>query len=163
MNTEEYYKIPKDLARANGYFSLETGAAIKLTPAAKLVFSYMLARNDFFTNKLSGSHFETQTTIAEACGIEYKACGKILRGFIDNGVLSGEKLRPNGEGQWRWFYSNVCTDMKLWTGNINSPEPVPETRQNAEVKANHPSKIKQDKVSYNTNSYNPLDDIELPF
>lgn len=126
MNTEEFYKIPKSLMMADGYISRRTGEPIALTSTAKLVYAYMLSRNKFFTEDLKSQHFETQSTIADACGVEYRAAGKILRSFCEECVLEADKLRPGGEGQWRWFYRKVRTDVMLWKGSISKFELIEE-------------------------------------
>ena len=113
MNEDVFYKFPTALMRAQGFVNKETGELVKLTPLAKQVYVYMLSRNRFFTSDLKSEHYETQQTIADACGCEYKVAGKILRSFVDNGIVRADKLRPNGVGQWRWFYREV-TEMNLW-------------------------------------------------
>ena len=114
MNTEKFHKFPSDLMRCSGYVSKVTGELIPLSPIGKMVYVHMMVRNKFFTKDLSGNHYESQQTIADACCAEYQTVGKILRGLKDNGVISASKLRPNGEGQWRWFYHSVDTDIALW-------------------------------------------------
>lgn len=121
MQTEQFYMMPKSLCMADGFVSKKTGDHIPLTSSMKLVYMYMVSRNDFFVNKKAGSHYESQATVADACGLEYKAAGKILRTLLDNGILEGDKLRPNGEGQWRWFYHKVHKDIVLWKGNVKEP------------------------------------------
>lgn len=121
MQTEQFYMMPKSLCMADGFVSKRTGDFISLTSSMKLVYMYMVSRNDFFVNKQAGSHYESQATVADACGLEYKAAGKILRTLLDNGILEGAKLRPNGEGQWRWFYHKVHKDIVLWKGNVKEP------------------------------------------
>lgn len=117
MNTEEFYKLPKQLALADGFISKVTGEAIKLTASGKIIYAYMLTKNEFFTEKLQGQHYESQATIAKSCGLEYKAAGTILRTFLDHGVIEGRKLRPTNGGQWRWHYYKVFTDLMLWEGD----------------------------------------------
>lgn len=121
MQTEQFYMMPKSLCMADGFVSKKTGDFIPLTSSMKLVYMYMVSRNDFFVNKQAGSHYEAQSTVADACGLEYKAAGKILRILLDNGVVEGAKLRPNGEGQWRWFYHKVHKDIILWKGSVKEP------------------------------------------
>jgi len=128
MNTEDFYKMPKGLARADGYISKKTGEPVKLSASAKIVYMYMLSKNEFFTQKLSGQHYEAQATIADCCGLELKATGNILRSFIDHGLMEGKKIRPNGEGQWRWFYHKVYSDVILWKGSIDSFEILEEKK-----------------------------------
>lgn len=122
MQVENFYPMSKKLCKSNGFFSKANGEAVPLTSSMKLVYMYMLDRNEFFTGKLSSTHYESQATIAENCGLEYKAVGKILRTFVLHKVLEATKLRPNGEGQWRWVYHKVDKDMKLWQGNTKEPK-----------------------------------------
>lgn len=117
MNTEEFYKLPKDLAKADGFISKKTGEMIKITSSGKLVYSYMLTRNEFFVRKLNGDHFESQATVAEACGIEYKAAGRILRDFVEHEAIVAHKGKPDRGGQWRWYYTSVSKDIVLWVEN----------------------------------------------
>ena len=117
MNTEQFYRLPKSLAMADGYISKTTGEAVKLTASGKIIYAYMLSKNEFFTETLKGQHYEAQATIAKCCGVEYKSAGTILRTFLDHGVLEGKKLKPD-QGQWRWFYYKVHSDLMLWEGSV---------------------------------------------
>ena len=129
MEKEQFYMIPKILARADGFISRHTGEAVPLTSSAKLVYTYMLSRNEFFVVKQNSQHYESQSTVADACGLEYKAAGKILRTFTDHKIIEAQKLRPNAEGQWRWFYKKVHTDIALWEGTKDNFEIVKSTMQ----------------------------------
>lgn len=129
MNTENFYKLPKDLARADGFISKKTGEAVKLSASGKIIYAYMLSKNEFFTETLKGQHYEAQATIASSCGLEYKACGNILRTLLEHEVLEGKKLRPNGEGQWRWYYYKVHSDLMLWVGDTKDFEIIKEERK----------------------------------
>lgn len=159
MNTEEFYKLPKALALADGYISKKTGEPVKLSASAKIIYAYMLCKNEFFTEKLSGQHFETQGTIAKACGLEYKAAGNILRAFMDHEVMTGKKLRPNGEGQWRWHYYKVFTDLVLWEGSTDKFELIPEVQ----VKSKEPEKKPLPKPPVYQPEPSWMDDTDLPF
>lgn len=156
MNTEEFYKLPKSLALADGYISKATGEAIKLSASGKIIYAYMLTKNGFFTDKMKGQHFESQATIAKACGLEYKAAGTILRAFIEHGVMDGKKLRPEKGGQWRWHYSKVFTDIVLWEGSIDNFNIVEEKK---------PVKVQDTPIQQNPQAFvEPAwDDPELPF
>jgi len=117
VNTEQFYKLPKSLAMANGFIDKNTGEPIKLTPSSKIIYSYMLEKTRFFTQDLKGQHFECQSTIAKACGLEQKVVGTILRIFLEHGIIEGEKLRPKDGGQKRWHYYKVLTDLVLFEGD----------------------------------------------
>lgn len=115
MDTENtFYKAPKNLWRANGYISPETGEIVLLKESEKIVYTYMLDRLVFFVEKQGGDHFESQETIADGCGLEYRLVGRILRGFMDNGVLKAKKIRPNDRGQWRWVYTWIDKNLIYW-------------------------------------------------
>lgn len=122
MNTAEFYKFPKDLARAIGYVCQSTGEMVKFTPSTKIVYAYMISRNEFFTEKRKGHHFESQKVIADSCGMEEKACGKILRKMMEHGLIEGEKKQPDKGGHPRYYYKTVKTDIHLWIGCARKPE-----------------------------------------
>lgn len=128
MNTDEFYKLPKSLAMADGFISKGTGEPVKLSATGKIIYAYMLTKNEFFTDKLKGQHYESQATIAKFCGVEYKSAGAILRTFIDHGVLEGKKLRPDKGGQWRWFYYTIHSDVMLWEGTVKDFKIIEEQK-----------------------------------
>ena len=156
MQTEQFYMMPKSLCMADGFVSKTSGEFIPLTSSMKLVYMYMVSRNDFFVGKQAGSHYESQATVADACGLEYKAAGKILRTLLDNGVIEGAKLRPNGEAQWRWFYHKVHKDVVLCKGSLKEPVVI----ESLPVKP----AIKQESTPKPSPSPNWIDDeSDLPF
>lgn len=160
MNTDEFYKLPKSLALADGYISKKTGEAVKLSASSKIIYAYMLSKNEFFTETLKGQHYEAQSTIAKCCGVEYKAAGKILRSFLDHEIMEGKKLRPDS-GQWRWFYYKVHSDLMLWEGSVQDFQLIEEEK----------SKYAEKVVSKPTITHKPYkhqpepewDDSQLPF
>ena len=154
MNADEFYKLPKDLARADGFVSKTTGEAVKITASGKLIYAYMLSRNEFFTGSLKGQHYESQTTIAESCGLEYKVCGNTLRSFIKHGILEGKKLKPEQGGLPRWYYYKVHTDIKLWVGDVDSFELIEERKE---------KKIEQKQVAKPTQPVYDWDESDIPF
>ena len=111
MTEKSFYQTEKALWEAKCYYSPLTGEATPMTIAQKVVYMYMLDRVVFFVEKLKSPHFESQETIASKLNLEKKAVGKILRGFIETGVLKGEKKKPDGGGQIQWFYNWVCKDL----------------------------------------------------
>lgn len=128
MNIDDFYRFPKSLARADGFISKATGEAIKLSASGKIIYAYMLTKNSFFTEKMSGQHYESQATIAKFCGVEYKSAGAILRTMLDHGVLEGKKLRPDNGGQWRWFYYKIHSDLMLWEGTAQDFKIIEEEK-----------------------------------
>lgn len=117
-----FYKLPQDLCTASGFVSKKDGSFIPLTSSAKLVYVYVLHRNQFFVTKKKGEHFETQTTIAEACGVEYRTVMRIMKDFRDNGVVVSEMKKTGGSGYVRYFYKFVDADLVLWTGKKEDPK-----------------------------------------
>jgi len=65
VNVKDFYMMPKLLARADGFISKATGEAVKLTASGKIIYCYMLTKNEFFTEKLNSKHYEAQATIAK--------------------------------------------------------------------------------------------------
>lgn len=165
MNTEEFYKLPKSLAMSDGYISKKTGEAVKLSASAKIIYTYMLCKTEFFTETMKGQHYETQKTIAKQCGIEEKAAGAILRTFMEHEVLEGKKLRPNGEGQWRWHYYKVHSDVVLWEGTTEKFELIEEGQSKPKVqeKTKQQYQPKQQQPAWASPSYDPFDESDLPF
>ncbi len=110
---EQYIKLPYALMAAKGYVNQETGEAIKMSQGAKFIYLYLKARNQFFVVKRGGEHFEAQSTIAEAVGMDLRRTGEIILEFIKNGVVYAEKEAcSNGR---RWHYRRV-NNLLLWKG-----------------------------------------------
>lgn len=110
---EQYIKLPYALMAAKGYVNQETGEAIKMSQGAKFVYLYLKARNQFFVVQRGGDHFEAQSTIAEAVGMDLRRTGEIILEFIKNGVVYAEKEAcSNGR---RWHYRRV-NNLLLWKG-----------------------------------------------
>lgn len=123
MDTENtFYKAPKNLWRASGYISPKTSEIVLLKESEKIVYTYMIDRLVFFVEKQQGEHFESQETIADSCGLEYRVVGRILRGFMDNEVLQAKKIRPNDRGQWRWVYTHIEKSLTFWYKNGEARE-----------------------------------------
>lgn len=160
MNTDEFYKLPKSLSMADGYISKKTGEAVKLTASGKIIYAYMLSKNEFFTETLKGQHYEAQATIAKCCGVEYKAAGTILRSFLDHGVMEGKKLKPD-QGQWRWFYYKVHSDLMLWEGSVQDFKILEEEKPKYAEKV--VSKPAQTHKPYKHQPVDDWDDSKLPF
>lgn len=160
MNTDEFYKLPKSLALADGYISKKTGEAVKLSASSKIIYAYMLSKNEFFTETLKGQHYEAQSTIAKCCGVEYKAAGKILRSFLDHGIMEGKKLRPDS-GQWRWFYYKVHSDLVLWEGSVGDFKILEEEKPKYADKM--VSKPTQTRKPYQHQPLDDWDNSQLPF
>lgn len=160
MNTDEFYKLPKSLAMADGYISKKTGEAVKLSASAKIIYTYMLSKNEFFTDVRKGQHYEAQSTIAKCCGVEYKAAGTILRSFMGHEIMEGQKLRPD-QGQWRWFYYKVYSDLILWQGSVDNYEIIKEDKPKPTEKV-----VQKPVITSKPYQHQPepdWDDSQLPF
>lgn len=151
MNEELFYKLPKSLVRAAGYYSPKDGSAVAFTSTAKIVYVYMLDRLHFFVDKQKGKHFESQQTIAEACGMEYKAVGKVLRDFIANGVLVAKKGKEVGQGNVhnRYYYTAIEHNLELWKGSIKKPEKLTKVKtQEKKVLDDAPKRVQNNDLPY---------------
>jgi hypothetical protein len=160
VNTDEFYKLPKSLAMADGYISKKTGEAVKLSASGKIIYAYMLSKNEFFTETLKGQHYEAQATIAKCCGVEYKAAGTILRSFLDHGIMEGKKLKPDS-GQWRWFYYKVHSDLMLWEGSVQDFQLIEEEKPKYAEKV-----VSKPTITHKPYQHQPepeWDDSQLPF
>ena len=115
MELLPFYQAPKQLFRCNGFISKTTGQPVELTHSAKIVFMYMMDRTSFFTDDQKSDHYETQATIADACGMEYKAAARALKSFVEHGAIIAKKQRnlklsPHSQ----WYYKSVDTTIELF-------------------------------------------------
>lgn len=94
---ELFYKYPEKLMRATGYVSPKTGELIELTANEKNIYVVMKKRNSFFEK-----HFDKQEYIAELTGVSLKQTGRILRRFIEEGVIIAHKGSSNQHKNWRY-------------------------------------------------------------
>lgn len=118
MKDQAWCKAPKNLLACTGIVSSVTGERVELSPASKLVLIYMMDRNEFFTNKLKGQHYETQESIGEACGISLKTAGRLLRVFVNHKVITGVKKRNLSASPHRcWYYENVDMNTVFYKDN----------------------------------------------
>lgn len=115
---EQFIQVPYTLLAAKGYVNQETGEAIKMSQGAKFVYIYLKARNQFFVVERGGQHFEAQSTIAEAVGMDLRRVGEIILEFIKNGIVCAEK-EPCSNGL-RWHYRRV-NNLLLWKGKGKTP------------------------------------------
>lgn len=122
MNKEQYCKVPKELMACNGFYSKITGEQIELTPYTKLVLIYMLDRTKFFVDTLKGTHYETQVSIGNACGMEYRAAARALKILTDHGVIKAEKIRNLHISPHKcWYYRGIETEISLWKKEDTKP------------------------------------------
>lgn len=115
---EQFVKLPYTLMAAHGYVNKNTGEYIKMSQGAKFVYLYLKARNQFFVVERGGQHFEAQSTIADAVGMDTRRVHDIILEFIKNGVVWAEKEAcSNGR---RWHYRRV-NNLLLWKGKDKTP------------------------------------------
>lgn len=116
--------------RATGYVSSKTGELIELTANDKNVYVVMKKRNTFFDK-----HFDKQEDIAKLCGVSVKQVGRIIRGFIDSGLMVANKGQAGQHKNWR--YEKVL-DIVLYVDNdkIEMLPEIPEDFWRSDVKQN---------------------------
>lgn len=117
-----FYKLQQDLCRASGFVSKVDGSFVSLTANAKIVYTYMLQRNHFFVEVKKGMHYETQTTIGEACCVEYRTVMKIMKEFKTHGVIESKMIKVGGTGYVSYSYKRVDPNLILWIGKKDSPK-----------------------------------------
>lgn len=108
-----FYKFSQNLCRAHGFISDKTGEEVGFTPAAKIIYTYMLHRFTFHVIKNNREYFESHSTIGEQCGIDSKTVQRQLKVLIDHGIVSSTKAPKSGGGHARHNYTSIRTDMKL--------------------------------------------------
>ena len=128
MTEEIFCKLPRRLMQASGYISPKDGKAVKLSATEKIIYIHLADRVKFFVGKKGGTLFESQETIAEACGVEVKTVGRVLKGFRDNGVVWAKKGKEAGSAHHRYYYTKVDTNLTLWKGSIDNPVKIPDTQ-----------------------------------
>jgi hypothetical protein len=121
---EQFVKLPYTLMAAHGYVNTETGESVKMSQGAKFVYLYLKARNKFFVVERGGQHFEAQSTIADAVGMDTRRVHEIILEFIKNGVVYAEK-EACSSGR-RWHYRRV-NNLLLWKGKGKTPQKRGET------------------------------------
>lgn len=114
MEVSPFYKAPKQLFRSCGFVSKATGQVVELSVSAKIVLMYMIDRSDFFVTEKGKDHFETQSTIGDACGIDRRSAARALKLLVDTGVISAVKQRrlalsPHSQ----WYYKEVDSSIEL--------------------------------------------------
>lgn len=146
--------------RATGYVNPKTGELIELTANDKNVYVVMKKRNTFFDK-----HFDKQEDIAKLCGVSVKQVGRIIRGFIDSGLMVANKGQAGQHKNWR--YEKVL-DILLYVDNDKTemlPE-IPEDFWRSDVKQNKVVKEWSGKKSspIPQQPYQHFDDeFDLPF
>lgn len=113
MNTKLFYQAPKDLLSCHAFVSPVTGESIEMKSTDKLILIYMLDRTTMF-NKNGGRHYETQSTIGDGVGVEWKAAARSLKRFVQHGVIAAVKERNLSiSPHLCYYYKSVNTSVEL--------------------------------------------------
>lgn len=114
--------------RATGYTS-PAGELIELTANDKNVYVVMKKRNTFFDK-----HFDKQEDLATMCNVSVKQVGRILRSFIESGLVVADKGQAGQHKNWR--YEKVL-DIQLYVmdkGEVVLLPKIPEDFWKSESK-----------------------------
>lgn len=106
MNKEkqdQFLMIPYKLLRAVGYVKPD-GECVKMTLTEKIIYAHIKNRFEFFKS-LGKEYYDTQQAIADVCSMDVKSVGKIIRTFMEKGLVEAYKKRFNG------FPKNVYTKV----------------------------------------------------
>ena len=125
-----YITVDYDLLKADGFVNKETGEFVKLIANDKLLYSYLKARIKYFVIERRGEYYDTQESIANACGMNVTSARKGLAKFRDNGILEA-KLQPF-KNYNNWRYSRLH-NLELWIGTTGKEKMV-ELTTNVNVK-----------------------------
>ena len=114
MEVTPFYKAPKQLFRSCGFVCKSDGSVVDLSVSTKIVLMYMIDRSEFFITEKGKEHFETQSTIGDACGIDRRSAARALKLLVDTGVISAVKQRrlalsPHSQ----WYYTGVDVTIEL--------------------------------------------------
>lgn len=107
-----FYKFPQALCKACGFISFKTGEVVSLTPAAKIIYTYMISRWQFFVVGQGGEYFETHATIGDQCAFDAKTVSRQLKTLVDHGVIDCVKV-VSGGGHARYRYTDIKSDLTL--------------------------------------------------
>lgn len=143
--------------RATGYVSPKTGELIELTANDKNVYVVMKKRNTFFDK-----HFDKQEDIAKLCGISVKQVGRIIRSFIDSGLMIANKGQSGQHKNWR--YEKVL-DIVLYVNDdeIEMLSEIPEDFWRSDVKQSKVVKEWSGNSKPPQQPENHSDEFDLPF
>lgn len=165
MEQIRFYKYPEHLMSAHGYVSPKTGKLIELSANDKNIYLVMVKRNVFFTQQ-GKTHFDKQEDIAKLCAVSVKQVGRVLRGFIEEGVITAHKGSSGEHKNWR--YEKVF-EIKLYRIEAGGEVVFLDSIHtgfwgNSEAKQK-PLQHKQKPVTYKPQQTVPdwLDESDLPF
>ena len=118
--------------RATGYVSPQ-GELIELTANDKNVYIVMKKRNTFFDK-----HFDKQEDLAIMCNISVKQIGRILRSFLDSGLVIANKGQAGQHKNWR--YEKVL-DIQLYVMDKGEMVPLPQIPEDFWKSESKPQKV----------------------
>lgn len=169
MKKSKFYMMPAWLLCSNGYFSPNTGEVVKFSEVDKHLYVYLTDCYRFFVEKNEGDMFPSQASIADACGLEIKSVGRAIRNFINHGVITAVKGKPDKGGRERWFYKHIVPELSVWKGKASEPKPVVfEAEDSQPYKKPQPKPPQPSYQPVRTNPvprvlYDPEDDSDSPF
>lgn len=78
---------------------------ISISPADKLVYSFLLSRIRYFVWEQGGEYYETQEEMAKALGMDVQVVRRSVLKWINLGVVKATKSRH--QGRQKWVYHNI--------------------------------------------------------
>lgn len=165
MEQIRFSKYPESLMSAHGYVSPKTGKLIELSANDKNIYLVMVKRNVFFTQQ-GKAHFDKQEDIARLCAVSVKQVGRVLRGFIEEGVITANKGNSGEHKNWR--YEKV-SEIKLYRmetgGEVVFLDATPTDFWMSEGRKQKPLQPKEKPVVSKPQQTVPdwLDESDLPF
>lgn len=122
-DNNKFYKYPETLLSAGGYYSPFTGEPVALTSDQKIIYIVMKSRNSYFTE-----HYDTQEGISLLCNVHIKTAGRILRGFMKEGVITAVKVGKGAQPNWKYI---EVKELSLWKkhGDMIIPVGAPGLRK----------------------------------
>lgn len=78
-----------------------------ISPADKLVYSFLLSRLRYFVWEEGGEYYETQEEIAKALGMDVQVVRRSILKWISLGILKATKKRH--QGRQKWVYNNILS------------------------------------------------------
>lgn len=121
MTTQIFYKVQKGLLACQGFISPKTGEFVEMRALDKLIFTYMRSRIEFFNQSGGSGLYETQATIGEAVGVEWKAAARSLKMLVENGVIYGKKERNLAISPYMCYYYRGVNDNVVFCKKPEKP------------------------------------------
>lgn len=104
--TNLFIKFPKHILYADGFYN-ESSEPIPLSIYDKIIYAYMLDKQQQFARDKGMVHFESQSTIARYTRLSRKTINRTLSKFIEQGVVRASKVPNRMGGLPHWQYTGV--------------------------------------------------------